>query len=236
MGWKAISPRTGASVTRLRDRVPQPPVHPRERLAAPVPAPILDPSALVPTQAGKSYDMRDVVRAISDTGSVLELDGGWAQNMVTALARIEGRQVGVIANQPRRLGGLIDAYAAEKGALFVDSCNHFGLPLVALVDTPGFLPREPREALGIIRHGASLVRAFAGASVPQLTVVVRQAHGGAGITMNSKVLGADAVYAWPGVEIGIAAATEVSGFVDEVIDPTETRERLAWALRAESGR
>ena len=233
MGWKAISPRTGATVTRLRDRVLRPPVDPRGRLAAvPAPAPILDPSALVPAQAHETYEMRDVARAISDTGSVLELDGESAMNMVTALARIEGRSVGVIANQPRRLGGAIDVHAAEKGAQFVDICNHLGVPLLALVDTPGFMPSEDREALGIVRHGASLVRAFAGASVLRLTVVLRRAHGGAGITMNSKALGADAVYAWPGAEIGSIAATEAGGLVDEVIQPGETRHRLAWALSA----
>ncbi len=174
--------------------------------------------------------MRDMVRAISDTGSVLELDADWAKNMVTALARIEGRRVGLIANQPRVLGGLLDAYAADKGSRFVESCNQIGLPLVVLVDTPGFMPSEDREALGIVRHGASLVRAFADASVPRPTVVLRQSHRGAGITMNSKILGADAVYAWPGAEFGIAAASGAGG-VDEVIEPSQTRERLAWALR-----
>jgi acetyl-CoA carboxylase carboxyltransferase component len=243
-------------------------------LAAPVAAPILDPSALVPAEPRRVYDIRDVIRAISDGGGMLELDGAWAKNMVTALARIEGQPVGVIANQPRRIGGVIDAAASEKGALFVESCNRFGLPLVVLVDTPGFMPGRRQEAAGVIRRGASRVRAFAGASVLRLTVVLRKAYGGAVITMNSKDLGADAVYAWPTAEIGIMAATEAvriidrrrleeaaghdalhsvlssayarehvvagvaasSGFVDEVIEPSETRERLAWALSARAGR
>ena len=246
----------------------------RPPLAAPAPPPILDPSALVPVPARQVYDIRDVIRAITDAGSMLELDASWAKNMVTALARIEGRPVGVIANQPRRIGGVIDAAASEKGALFVNSCNRFGLPLVVLVDTPGFMPGRRQEAAGVIRHGASLVRAFAGASVLRLTVVLRKAYGGAVITMNSKDLGADAVFAWPGAEIGIMAATEAvriidrrrleeaaghdalhsalssayaqqhlvadvaasSGFVDEVIEPSETHERLAWALAGQAGR
>jgi acetyl-CoA carboxylase carboxyltransferase component len=189
--------------------------------------------------------------------------------MVTGLARIDGRPVGVIANQPRRLGGVIDAAAAEKGALFVADCDRFGLPLVVLVDTPGFMPGSRQETAGVIRHGAALLRAFAAARVPKLTVVVRKAYGGAAITMNSKGLGADLVFAWPQAEIGIMAAgqavgvvhrrrlaeadgpdllTELTsayaaqhltadaaaanGFVDEVIDPSETHARLAWALDA----
>ena len=121
--------------------------------------------------------------------------------------------VGVVANQPRRLGGVIDAAAAEKAALFVDACDRFGLPLVVLVDTPGFMPGGRQERAGVIRHGASLLRAFAGASVPKLTVVLRKAYGGAVITMNSKDLGADMVFAWPEAEIGIMAARQAVGIV-----------------------
>jgi acetyl-CoA carboxylase carboxyltransferase component len=194
--------------------------------------------------------------------------------MVTALARIEGQPVGIVANQPRQLAGVIDVAASEKAALFVNSCNRFGLPLVVLVDTPGFMPGRRQEVAGVIRHGAALVRAFASASVLRLTVVLRKAYGGAVITMNSKDLGADVVFAWPGAEIGIMSASEAvrivdrrrledtdqhealhaaltaayaqqhlvadvaaaSGFVDEVIEPAETRERLAWTLTARAGR
>jgi acetyl-CoA carboxylase carboxyltransferase component len=194
--------------------------------------------------------------------------------MVTALARIEGQPVGIVANQPRHLAGVIDAAASEKAALFVNSCNRFGLPLVVLVDTPGFMPGKRQEAAGVVRHGASLLRAFAGSSVLRLTVVLRKAYGGAVITMNSKDLGADVVFAWPGAEIGIMAASEAvrivdrrrlettdqhealqgaltaayaqehlvadvaaaKGFVDEVIEPAETRARLAWTLTARMGR
>jgi len=229
-----------------------------------------DPGAPVPVEARRVYDVRDVISAVADRGSTLELSERWGRNMVTALARIEGRPVGVVANQPRRLGGVIDAVAAEKAADFVRACDRFLLPLVVLVDTPGFMPGARQETLGVIRHGASLLRAFAGATVPKLTVVLRKAYGGAVITMNSRDLGADLVFAWPGAEIGImaarqavgvvhrrrlaevtegetmleeladayagrhlnAAAAAASGFVDEIIDPAETRARLGWALAA----
>jgi acetyl-CoA carboxylase carboxyltransferase component len=239
------------------------------------PAPILvpadpdgaDPGAAVPAQARKVYDVREVAAAILDPGSLLELSPRWAPNMVTGIARLEGRPVGLIANQPRALGGVIDAPAAEKAALFVASCDRFRLPLLVFVDTPGFMPGRAQEELGVIRHGASLLRAFAAASVPKVTLVLRKAFGGAAITMNSKDLGADVVLAWPGAEIGIMSAHQAvgivhrralaeqggasreelagayadehltptaaaaSGFVDETIEPLESRDRLAWALR-----
>jgi acetyl-CoA carboxylase carboxyltransferase component len=226
------------------------------------------PDASVPMEARKVYDVREVARAVVDGGHFLELSAAWAPNMVTGLARIDGRPVGILANQPRRLGGVIDAVAADKAAAFVDSCDRFGLPLAVLVDTPGFMPGTRQEAGGVIRHGASLLRAFAAARVPKVTVILRKAYGGAVITMNSRDLGADLVFAWPQAEIGIMAARQAvgivhrrelaaaeqrdvardelaagyadehltadraaaAGFVDEVIDPQATRERLAWSL------
>ncbi len=227
----------------------------------------------MPAEARRVYDVRGVIEAIVDGGESLELCAGWARNMVTSLARIDGRPIGVIANQPWRLGGVIDAAAAEKGARFVEACDRFGLPLVVLVDTPGFMPGRRQEEAGVIRHGAALLRAFAGARVPRLTVVLRKAYGGAVITMNSKELGADVVFAWPDAEIGIMASAQAvgivdrrrieaagdadlagelardyaarhltadaaaaSGFVDEVIAPTDTRGALAWALESLGGR
>jgi acetyl-CoA carboxylase carboxyltransferase component len=231
-----------------------------------------DPAACVPDLQRKVYDVRDVAAAILDEGSFIELSRRWAPNMVTGIARLEGRPVGLVANQPRALGGVIDAAASEKAALFVAACDRFGLPLLVFVDTPGFLPGKRQEELGVIRHGASLLRAFAGASVPKVTLVLRKAFGGAAITMNSKDLGADVVFSWPGAQIGIMAARQAvgivhhralktgdgpsrdeladeytaehltapaaaaSGFVDEVIDPAESRDRLAWALRSLGGR
>jgi acetyl-CoA carboxylase carboxyltransferase component len=220
----------------------------------------------VPAEARKVYDIRDVARSILDGGELVEPSPRWARNIVTGLGRIDGRSVAIVANQPRWLGGVIDAAAAEKAARFIERCNRFGLPLVVLVDTPGFMPGSKQEGLGVIRHGSDLLRAFAGASVPKLTVVIRKAYGGAAITMNSRDLGADVVFAWPGAEIGVmaagqavdivhrrqlaadsnglrdelvaeytdehlsAAAAAGSGFVDEVIEPASTRDRLARAL------
>ena len=229
-------------------------------------APDADPSGPVPASPRKVYDVRDVAAAIVDDGRLLEVSPRWAPNMITALCRIGGRPLGLIANQPRRIAGVIDAAAAEKAASFIERCERFGLPLVVFVDTPGFMPGRRQEAEGVIRQGATLLRAFAGATVPKLTVVLRKAYGGAVITMNSRDLGADAVFAWPGAEIGIMAAGQAvdivhrrrlqseapgarellaasyeeehlsaeaaaaSGYVDEVIEPRQTRARLAGAL------
>jgi acetyl-CoA carboxylase carboxyltransferase component len=192
---------------------------------------------VVPTEARRVYDVRAVIDSLVDGGDFLELSPGWARNMVTGFARIDGRAVGVIANQPWRIGGVIDAVAAEKGALFVADCDRFRLPLVVLVDTPGFMPGRRQEEAGVIRFGASLLRAFAAATVPRLTVVLRKAYGGAVITMNSKELGADMVFAWPGAEIGIMAASQAVGIVErrrlaEARDPG-LHESLAASYAAE---
>jgi acetyl-CoA carboxylase carboxyltransferase component len=181
--------------------------------AEPLPPSPGDPASPVPAEPRRVYDIREVARRLVDGGELLELGPRWARNMVTALARIDGHPVGVVANQPHHLGGVIDAAGAEKAALFVDRCDRFGIPLVVLVDTPGFMPGRRQEAAGVIRHGASLLRAFAGARVPRLTVVLRKAYGGAVITMNSKDLGADVAFAWPGAEIGIMAAAQAVGIV-----------------------
>src|SRR5919197_1226928 len=182
-------------------------------LAPAAPASGSAPDASVPSEARKVYDVREVARAIADGGRILELSGPWATNMVTALGRIDGRPVGILANQPRSLGGVIDSAGAEKAAIFVNACDRFGLPLAVLVDTPGFMPGTRQEAGGVIRHGASLLRAFASATVPKVTVILRKAYGGAVITMNSKGLGADMVFAWPQAEIGIMAAHQAVGIV-----------------------
>ena len=167
----------------------------------------------VPADQRKVYDVRDVIVALADAGRLLELSPGWARNLVTGLIRIDGRPVGVIANQPRHLGGVLDAEAAQKGAAFVRMCDRFGLPLVVLVDTPGFLPGSRQEHTGVIRHGAGLVHAFAAASVPKLTVVLRKAFGGAFIAMNSKDLGADLAFAWPGAQVGVMGPRQAVGIV-----------------------
>src|SRR5207302_6495445 len=150
----------------------------------------------------------------------------------------DGRPVGVVANQPRYLGGVLDAESSEKAARFVRFCDSFGLPLLAVVDTPGFMPGSRQERAGVIRHGASLVRAFAAAKVPKFTVVLRKSYGGAYITMNSRDLGADMVLAWPEAELGIMSARAAVGIVNRrelrvAGDPEGERDRLTEAYSRE---
>ncbi len=197
-----------------------------------------DPGAFVPAEPRRAYDVRHALSAIVDADSLLELQPRWARNVVTAFARIDGRPVAIVANQPRYLGGVLDAEASEKAALFVRFCDAFGVPLVAFVDTPGFMPGSRQEQAGVIRHGASLVRAFAAARVPKFTVVLRKSYGGAYITMNSRDLGSDLVLAWPDAEMGIMAAKAAVGIVNRrqlrvAPDPEAERERLAEVYAAE---
>jgi acetyl-CoA carboxylase carboxyltransferase component len=243
------------------------------RLMPAVAAPGTSPAASVPAQARKVYDVRDVARSLVDGGRLLEVEPRRSRNVVCALARLEGRSVGIIASQPRHLGGVLDADASQKAARFVRTCNSFGVALVVLVDTPGFLPGTRQERDGVIRHGAKLVHAFAEATVPSVTVILRKAFGGAFIAMNSKALGADYVFAWPGVELGVMGAQQAvgilnrreiaaaedpaaardalagaysqehlqvhgasgGGFVDEMIEPDETRARVASCLQMLAG-
>jgi acetyl-CoA carboxylase carboxyltransferase component len=162
----------------------------------------------------------------------MEISPRWSRNIVCALARVEGRAVGIVANQPQHLGGVLDASAAQKAARFVRTCNSFGLPLLVLVDTPGFLPGSRQERDGVIRHGAKLVHAFAEATVPSVTVILRKAFGGAFIAMNSKALGADYVFAWPEAEVGVMGAEQAVGILNRreiaaADDPAVHRRRLA---------
>jgi acetyl-CoA carboxylase carboxyltransferase component len=162
----------------------------------------------VPEDDRKVYDVRDVIRGIVDGGRFLEWAPRWARNVVCGFARMDGRAVGVVANQPKHLGGVLCADSAPKAARFVRTCNAFGLPLVVLVDTPGFLPGTRQEQGGVIRHGAKLVHAFAEASVPKVTVVLRKAFGGAFIAMNARDLGADYTFAWPQAQLGVMGAKQ----------------------------
>jgi len=197
-----------------------------------------DPGGIVPLDGRRVYDVRDAINGIVDADSLLESAPHWAPNIVTALARIDGMPVGIVANQPRHLGGVIDAEASQKGGRFVRTCNAFGLPLVVLVDTPGFLPGSKQESIGVIRHGAKLLHAFAEATVPRFTVVLRKAFGGAYITMNSKDLGADLYLAWTRAELGIMGAEQAVGVVHRralaaAADPGQERKRLADAYALE---
>jgi acetyl-CoA carboxylase carboxyltransferase component len=220
----------------VRDLLSYLPSHSGERppQAIPVDAPAGDPARHVPRESRKVYDVREVIQNLVDGGEHLEFAERWARNMVCTFARIDGRPVGVIANQPRRLGGVIDAQAAEKTAKFVRTCQLFGLPLVTLVDTPGFMPGTRQEAQGVIRHGAKLVHAYAEARVPKLTVVLRKSFGGAYIAMNSRALGAHLVLAWPDAELGVMGGPQAVGVVHRraiaaADDPVAMRASLAQA-------
>ncbi len=161
---------------------------------------------IIPTRATSSYDVRRVAAALADDQDVTELWTRWSPQLVTALGRIGGRTVGFVANQPQALAGTLDIAASQKGARFVRFCDSFNLPLVTLVDTPGFLPGKDLEWRGMIRHGAELAFAYAEATVPRVCVILRKAFGGAYIVMDSKGLGNDLCFAWPGAEIAVMGA------------------------------
>jgi acetyl-CoA carboxylase carboxyltransferase component len=188
----------------------------------------------VPEDERKVYDVRDVARGILDGGRLLEYGEKWARNVMCGFGRLDGRPVGVVANQPRYLGGVLDAESAAKAARFVRTCNQFGIALVVLVDTPGFLPGTKQEGAGVIRHGAKLVHAFAEAEVPKVTVVLRKAFGGAFIAMNARDLGADYAFAWPQAQIGVMGAKQAVTIVNRrdiaaAEDKQAAREELAAA-------
>jgi acetyl-CoA/propionyl-CoA carboxylase carboxyl transferase subunit len=166
----------------------------------------VDLAALLPENPKRAYDVHPVVEALLDEGSALELHARWAPNIVTTLGRMGGRSVGIIANNPLRLGGCLDATSAEKAARFVRMCDAFGVPLVVVVDVPGYLPGVGQEWDGVVRRGAKLLHAFAEADVPRVTVVTRKAFGGAYIAMNARSLGATRVFAWPGAEVAVMGA------------------------------
>ena len=192
-----------------------------------------DPGAHVPSQHRMSYDVRDVVAAVLDTGTFLELQEGWAPNVVTGLGRLAGRTVGVVANNPVRLAGCLDAASGDKAGRFVQWCDASGIPLLFLVDVPGYLPGVEQEDAGVVRRGAKLLHAYAGSVVPRLTVVLRKSFGGAFIAMGSKGLGADRVFAWPGAQVdvmGAVAAIEVL-HRRELAAETDPQGREALVLR-----
>jgi acetyl-CoA carboxylase carboxyltransferase component len=179
---------------------------PRWPTGDPLDRPTPELADLVPASSTGSYDVRDVARGILDDGELLDLWGGWAPNLVTALGTIDGRPVGVVANQPIALAGTLDIPASQKGARFVDLCDAFNIPILTLVDTPGFFPGKDLEWRGMIRHGAQLVGAYARASVPRVCLVLRKAYGGAYIVMDSRRMGNDICMAWPVAELAVMGA------------------------------
>ncbi len=226
--------------------------------------------SVVPDSSRKPYDMRDVVRLVVDGGELLEVSERHARNVLCCFARLDGHAVGIVGNQPRYLAGVLDIDASSKAARFVRTCDAFNVPILTLVDVPGFLPGTDQEWRGIIRHGAKLLYAYAEATVPKITLITRKAYGGAYDAMSSKHLGADFNFAWPTAEIAVMGAEgavnvihrrEIAasedpqarreeliddyaarfanpytaaerGYVDDVIEPRDTRPRLIAALAA----
>jgi acetyl-CoA/propionyl-CoA carboxylase carboxyl transferase subunit len=166
----------------------------------------VDLAAALPDSPKRAYDVHPLVAAVLDEGSMLELHHRWAPNICTALGRLGGRTVGVVANNPLRLGGCLDSLSAEKASRFVRMCDALGVPLIVLVDVPGYLPGVGQEWDGVVRRGAKLLHAFSECSVPRVTLVTRKSYGGAYIAMNARALGATKVFAWPGAEVAVMGA------------------------------
>ena len=168
---------------------------------------------LVPTNPNKPYDVRDVIKKIADAGEFLESHQHFAQNIVVGFVRLSGHTVGIVANQANVMAGCLDINASDKGARFVRFCDAFGIPLLTIVDTPGYLPGTAQEHGGVIRHGAKLLYAYSEATVPKVTLIVRKAYGGAYIAMCSRHLGADMVMAWPQAEIAVMGAEGAANII-----------------------
>ncbi|HOE57651.1 MAG TPA: carboxyl transferase domain-containing protein [Bacillota bacterium] len=225
-------------------------------------------NTIIPESPNKPYDMKDIIRAIVDNGDFMEVHPYYAVNIITGYARINGASIGIIANQPKVLAGCLDINASDKAGRFIRTCDAFNIPILNLVDVPGFLPGTNQEYGGIIRHGAKMLYAYSEATVPKVTLIVRKAYGGAYLAMCSRDLGADMVFAWPTAEIAVMgpegaaniifkkdiegaedpAQTRAEkiqeyrekfatpyiaakrGYVDAVIEPSESRQRLASAF------
>lgn len=225
-------------------------------------------NTVIPESAQQPYDMREVIEELVDPESFLEVHAQFAENMVVGFGRLAGRSIGIVANQPAYLAGVLDIHASTKGGRFVRFCDAFNIPLLVLEDVPGFLPGTDQEWNGIITNGAKLLYAFAEATVPRITVITRKAYGGAYDVMNSKHIGADMNYAWPSAEIAVMGAKGAAeiifkkeigqsaspeatwaekeaeyaeafahpyraaarGYVDEVIEPSQTRQKLIRAF------
>ena len=195
-------------------------------------------NALVPAHPQHPYDVRAVIEALVDDGEFLEIQPAFAQNLVVGFGRFDGQSVGIVANQPEILAGVLDINASDKGARFIRCCDAFHIPLVTLIDTPGFLPGVDQEHGGVIRHGAKLLYAYAEATVPKISLTLRKAYGGAYIVMSSKHLGGDVNLAWPGAEIAVMGPEGAVNIVfrrerAEALDPSAQRAALIDAYRKE---
>jgi acetyl-CoA carboxylase carboxyltransferase component len=231
-------------------------------------------NGIIPDRPNRSYDMRQVITAIVDDGAFLEPHKLFARNILVGFARLNGRSIGIIANQPRVMAGCLDIDASDKATRFIRFCDAFNIPLLTITDTPGYLPGSQQEWGGIIRHGAKLLWCYSEATVPKLMLTTRKSYGGAYIGMCSKHLGADMAFAWPSAEIAVMGAEGAAnvihareiraaedpdavrrqkiadyeqlfsnpycaaarGYIDAVIEPSQTRARLIAALEALSGK
>jgi len=245
-----------------------------EEVASHIPYPPADETrpelnTFMPENAAQPYDIREVITAVTDAESFLEVHAAYAENIVVGFARLAGRSIGIVANQPAYLAGVLDSNSSTKAARFVRFCDCFNIPLLVFEDVPGFLPGTDQEWNGIINNGAKLLYAFSEATVPRITVITRKAYGGAYDVMNSKHIGADMNYAWPSAEIAVMGAKGAAeiifkreitasenpeekwlekeklysdifanpyraaerGFVDEVIEPAQTRVKLIKAFK-----
>ncbi len=192
---------------------------------------------IVPLDPTEPYIMHQVIESIVDKGTFLEIQPNWARNAIVGLARIGGHSVGIVAQEPAVMAGVIDIDASDKMTRFVRMCDCFNVPLVTFVDSPGFLPGVAQEHGGIIRHGAKLLYAYSEATVPKVTVITRKAYGGAYVVMSSKYLGTDVTYAWPSAEIAVLGAEGAANIlfkkqIETAADPAAERKRLADDYRA----
>ncbi|MFV0366574.1 MAG: acyl-CoA carboxylase subunit beta [Mangrovibacterium sp.] len=225
---------------------------------------------IVPEDPDKPYDVKEIVRLLVDGGNFMEVSENYAMNIFTAFAHIDGRVVGIVANQPKVMAGTLDIDSSIKGARFINICNAFNIPILTLEDVPGFLPGTDQEHDGIIRHGAKLLYAYTNATVPKITIILRKAYGGAYIVMNSKGIGGDFSFAWPTAEVAVMGPdgaiailyrkelaeaddpavlkkeltqkyrdevtnpyiADEKGYIDEVIDPAQTRHKIINCLKA----
>jgi len=195
-----------------------------------------DLGQFMPDSSRRAYDVHPLIDGFVDEGTFTELHAKWAPNIVVGLGRLGGRTVGIIANNPLRLGGCLDSASAEKASRFVRMCDAFAVPLIVLVDVPGYLPGLGQEWEGVVRRGAKLLHAFAECVVPRVTVVTRKAYGGAYVAMNSASLGATKVFAWPDAEVAVMGAVAAIRILHrkrlaEV--PPESREQVELELAAE---
>ncbi|MBL8040662.1 MAG: methylmalonyl-CoA carboxyltransferase [Chthonomonas sp.] len=212
------------------NNVEDPPLIGGEYTMEPIPA----LNDIIPEDPKRPYDVRDVIKQIVDHEDFMEVQESFAENIVVGFARMAGRSVGIIANQPKVFAGVLDIDSSDKAARFIRFCNAFNIPLVTLVDTPGFLPGVSQEKGGIIRHGAKVLFAYSAATVPKVTVIMRKAYGGAYVAMCARDLGADRVFAWPTAEIAVMGAEGAAEIVfKKEIDQSEDKAAARAAFAAE---